>query len=105
LENLGQQATELVVSDTLPVNSQFVPYSASGNGQLSSGCMIWQFPVLPVGGVQLFTFNVTVSGLNNIINANYQVACSEGVKAIGLPVITTISGNKVYLPLIRKTSK
>ena len=105
VENLGQQATQLVVSDTLPANSQFVPYSASGNGQLSSSRMLWQFPVLPVGGVQLFSFKVTVSGLNNIINANYQVSCAEGVKATGLPVITTITGNKVYLPLIRKTSR
>lgn len=102
VENLGQQATELVVSDTLPANSQFVPYSASGSGQYSSGHIVWQFPVLPVGGIQLFSFNVTVSGLNNIVNANYKVSCSEGVEAIGLPVVTKIIGNNVYLPVIRR---
>jgi uncharacterized repeat protein (TIGR01451 family) len=102
VENLGQQATELVVTDTLPTNTAFVPYSASGNGQLAAEQMAWQFPVLPAGSEQLFSFKVTVNGIDDIINADYGVACGEGVQATGVPVITKISGNKLFLPLVRK---
>ncbi len=49
VENIGQQATELQVFDTLPNNTEFVPFSASGNGQLSAGQVFWSFPVLPAG--------------------------------------------------------
>jgi uncharacterized repeat protein (TIGR01451 family) len=102
VENLGQQATELVVTDTIPLGSQYVPSSASGNGQLSSSLVTWQFPVLPAGGVQLLSFKVEVNGLLSLVNANYGVSCAEGVKASGPPVVTTIIGNNIYLPLVRK---
>jgi uncharacterized repeat protein (TIGR01451 family) len=102
VENLGQQATELVVTDTVPLGSQYVPYSASGNGQVSSGLVTWQFPVLPAGGVQQFSFKVEVDGLLSLVNANYGVSCAEGVDASGSPVVTTIIGNNVFLPMISK---
>ncbi len=102
VENLGQLATELVVTDTLPVNTTFVPFSASGNGQLSAGQTLWTLPVLEAGSEQIFTFKVTVSGILDIINAAYMASCAEGSTAVGLPVTTHISSLKVFLPLIKK---
>jgi uncharacterized repeat protein (TIGR01451 family) len=102
VENLGQQATELVVSDTLPNNTVFVPYTASGNGQLSDNQIIWQLPVVPASSEKLFSFKVLVSGIEDIVNANYSASCSEGAIAFGDPVITKISSNKIFLPLVRK---
>jgi len=48
---------------------------------------------------------VNVSGYDDIVNADYWVACAEGVQATGFPVITQISklsGIKIYLPIIWK---
>jgi uncharacterized repeat protein (TIGR01451 family) len=99
--NLGQQATELVVTDTIPANTTYVPYSASGNGQLATNQVRWEFPVLPAGAQQELSFSVRVSGYEDIVNSAYRVSSAEGASAVGEPVITKVLGLlKTFLPLI-----
>ena len=101
VSNLGQQATELVVTDTLPANTTFVPYSASGNGQFSTNQARWEFPVLPAGEQQERSFRVQVSGFDDIVNSSYRVSSAEGASDVGEPVITKVVGfMRVFLPLV-----
>ncbi len=102
--NLGRMATELVVVDTLPANTQFVPYSASGNGQFDGQQVYWTFPVLESGEARLLTYKVLVGGYNDIVNAVYHVSSDEGVTAYGLPVVTKVKFllKRLMLPLIMR---
>jgi len=101
--NLGQQATRLVVVDSIPGSSTFVPYSANGNGQLFTGKVKWDFPVLDTGESRELIFRVRVGGFKEITNANYSVTCAEGVEAVGKALVTKIVGViKVFLPFIRR---
>ena len=103
ITNLGQQATELVVTDTIPTNTNFVPYSASGNGQLYSNQVRWEFPVLPAGEQQELSFRVRVSGFDDIVNSSYRVSSAEGASDVGEPVITKVLGLlRVFLPVVMR---
>jgi uncharacterized repeat protein (TIGR01451 family) len=99
--NLGQQATELVVLDTLPQNTSYVPGSATSGGQLVGDQVRWEFPVLGPGERRTLSFEVTVQSGREVINADYNVISAEGVFASGTPVITPIRGaGRLYLPII-----
>jgi uncharacterized repeat protein (TIGR01451 family) len=101
--NLGSTATELVITDTVPDGTSFVPDSASGNGQFDGQQVRWTFPVLGKGEERLLIFRVYVSSLDDIVNSDYSVSCAEGVTAFGDPVSTNIQGVvKIRLPLILK---
>lgn len=104
VENLGQQATDLVITDTFPANTQYILGSASASGQLVGDHLEWGIPVLDPGEVRDLAFQVTVGSGNQVTNAEYGVTCAEGVSASGLPVITqvTISRKNAYLPLIMR---
>jgi uncharacterized repeat protein (TIGR01451 family) len=102
IANLGQQATELVVADTIPAGTSFVPYSASGNGQLVGSQVKWSFPVLPAGATQELSFRVYVNAYLEVINADYWVACHEGVTSYGEPVVTRVAYNMLFLPAMFK---
>jgi uncharacterized repeat protein (TIGR01451 family) len=99
--NLGQQATRLVVTDTIPVNTSYLLGSASSGGKLVGDTLQWNWPVLAPGKTLKLTFQVTVTGGKEIINGSYAVLCDEGVFAYGEPVITPVlfSVNRVHLPL------
>ena len=104
VSNLGQQATDLVITDTIPVNTEYVQGSASGSGTLSGDEVRWEIPVLAPGASAEFTFRVVVHGGAQVINAWYHVSCAEGVSAWGKPLITpvTYTGGLIYLPIQRK---
>ena len=103
VENLGQQASELVISDTIPAETSFVPYSASGNGQLVGDAVVWSHPVLPAGEKLVFTFRVKVGGVESITNSAYGVTSAEGITAYGDPVVTrVVGGPRIYLPVVRR---
>jgi uncharacterized repeat protein (TIGR01451 family) len=105
VENLGQQATELVVTDTIPMNTSYVDGSASGGGQLFDGYVLWEFPVLNPGEKQMLSFQVSVLGGDEVVNSQYSVTCDEGVTAYGEPVVTIVRHPRSpyhYLPLIFK---
>lgn len=100
--NHGQQATGLVITDTVPANTTYVAGSASAGGQLVNGQVRWQWPVLGAGESHTFSFRVTVGTGKRVINEFYGVSSAEGVSDVGPPVITTIKRNIVYLPAIFK---
>lgn len=104
IANLGQQATELVVVDSLPANTSFVPYSASGNGQLVGDQVIWSLPVLPSGEERVLSFRVNVGAYREVVNAGYRVSCSEGVTVYGEPVVTRVKAGNIFLPIISRNS-
>jgi len=101
--NQGQQATELVVVDALPMGTSYVPFSASGNGQLIGNEVTWSFPVLPGGDEQTLSFRVRVDTFPQVVNADYQVSCSEGVTSFGVPVVTSVTrGGLLFMPIITR---
>ena len=102
--NLGQQATALLVTDTLPANVEYIAGSSSGGGLLVGEQMQWQIPVLEAGESLELSFQVTVLGGKEVVNEAYGVICAEGVSATGLPVTTQVTGGggDIYLPFIAK---
>jgi uncharacterized repeat protein (TIGR01451 family) len=102
--NLGQQATSLVLTDTIPLNVQYIEGSASSSGQLIGRQIRWEFPVLPAGENLVFTFRVTVLVGKQVVNDQYRVTCTEGVSYSGPPIITLIQkppGNIIFIPFMR----
>jgi len=100
--NLGQQATLLVVTDTIPANTSYIFGSASSGGQLIENDVVqWYLPVLNPGETLKLTFQVTVNSGNVVINDNYAVLCDEGVFAYGEPVVTRVRYliRKMSLPI------
>jgi len=101
--NLGQQATELAVTDMLPSGTSFVPYSASGNGQMVGDVVTWSFPVLPGGEQQSLSFRVRANIFPEIVNQDYQVTCSEGVTSHGAPLVTQVTrSGSLFLPIVTR---
>ena len=100
--NAGQQATGLVITDVLPSNGEYVVGSATAGGQFASGQVRWEMPVLKPGEDSAFAFRVKVKGGSQIVNEQYAVSSAEGVTAAGSPVVTSIAGGALYLPIIRK---
>lgn len=94
--NLGQQATDLVITDTVPENTEYV-----AGGELEGAQVRWETSVLEPGDSRTFAFQVTVGSGLRVVNDQYAVRCAEGVIAFGDPVVTRITGGSfVYLPLV-----
>lgn len=104
VENLGQQATGLIIEDPLPQNTTYVIDSANSVGQIVGDKVQWQWPVLDQNESKTFTFRVTVDGGDEIVNENYSVSSAEGVSASGPPVVTEVIKDfqGQYLPIIIK---
>jgi uncharacterized repeat protein (TIGR01451 family) len=102
--NLGQQATLLVITDTIPANTTYIFGSASSGGQLVGDTVQWYLPVLKPGESLLLTFQVKVLGGIEVTNARYRVSCGEGVSAVGEPVTTRVTNltRRVMLPFTFK---
>ena len=100
--NLGQQATNLVLTDLVPENTQYVNGSANSGGTYANGTVRWEFAVLRPGEERLFTFKVKVLSGKEVLNAQYEITSAEGASYQGEPLLTLISNpyKKVYLPLI-----
>jgi uncharacterized repeat protein (TIGR01451 family) len=104
VNNLGQQATQLVITDVLPSNVTFVPDSATAGGQLVDGIMAWEWPVLKEMDELKVTFAVTADQGTKVVNAHYGVRSAEGVSASGPEVVTRIKGGTVFLPLVLRNA-
>jgi uncharacterized repeat protein (TIGR01451 family) len=102
--NLGQQATELVVTDTIPANTSYILGSASSPGQVVGDNIQWDLPVLDPGHTLKLTFQVVALGGTEIINEGYSVHCGEGVSAYGEPIYTPVWSpiRNVLLPITFK---
>jgi len=101
---LGQQATNLVITDTIPVGAEFVIDSTSGSGQYTGTGVRWTLPVLVPGSSQEYRFSVRVSDLTMrwVVNDSYAVSSAEGVMAYGEPVWTEVRTNLIFLPLVNR---
>jgi uncharacterized repeat protein (TIGR01451 family) len=99
--NLGQRATKLVITDTVPGNTTYV-----AGGLLKGNCVQWNILVLESGESHSVVFQVTAGSGKEVVNDQYAVTCAEGVTAKGAPVITRIEGGtrEVYLPLVLRNA-
>lgn len=102
LRNLGQKATGLVISDTIPANTSYVPGSATRGGVLVGDTLRWEWPEMTAGAVEPFSFRVLVEGGRIIRNETYLARCAQGIWAYGEPVETRVAGGWIFLPLIYK---
>jgi uncharacterized repeat protein (TIGR01451 family) len=102
VQNLGQQATNVEVTDLIPVHTTYLSNSATAGGELEGDTLRWWFPLLAPGEVRTFSFLVHVLGGQQIVNDTYWISCAEGVLATGLPVYTDLEYNQFYLPFIRR---
>lgn len=104
--NLGQQATDLLITDTVPANTEYVAYSTTGGGILQGDEIHWQTPVLEPGESHTVGFRVTVSSGEEVINDQYRVRCAEGIVGIGAPVVVEVQqgggSGGIYLPVVLK---
>lgn len=102
--NLGQQATMLTITDTIPANTTYVEYSASSGGQVMDNVLQWIFPVLNHGDTLHLSFQVVVFRGDQVVNDLYAVRCEEGVFAYGDPVITRVvyAIKNIFMPVIQK---
>ncbi|MCJ7658640.1 MAG: DUF11 domain-containing protein [Anaerolineales bacterium] len=102
VENLGQQATNLVIVDTIPSNTKFVENSGSSGAKLKNGQIQWEIPVLEPGHKRMFEFRVLVGAGDKIVNETYMVTCAEGVVGIGRPLITQIIKQQLFMPIVMR---
>ncbi|MGD8791268.1 MAG: hypothetical protein PVF47_01855 [Anaerolineae bacterium] len=102
IENLGQQATSLVVSDTIPADTEYVAGSATGGGKLVGNHIEWKFSALNPGERRTISFRVKVGAVEEVVNDAYAVWCAEGAIDYGPPVVTRVvkKGGRFYLPII-----
>ncbi|GEM_PF-1456446 len=96
--NLGQQATNLVITDVLPANTTYV-----AGGKLVGNYIRWQSSALGPGESRQFSFQVLVGNVQEVVNRDYAVTCAEGVFAAGAPVVTRVrGGGTIFLPLVMR---
>jgi len=100
--NLGQQATQLVITDAVPAETTYVAGSATAGGQLMGNTLRWQTSVLDPGQSRTYAFEVTVGHGRQVVNEAYGVRSAEGATARGEPLITPITGGvpDIHLPVI-----
>jgi len=107
VRNLGQPATHLVITDTIPANTTIVTGSITAGGQFDAAShqVQWELDSLDAGDSRTFEFQVTVGSGREVRNELYVARCAnEGDcdPAWGEPVITPIigGGHDLYLPLV-----
>lgn len=95
-------ATNLIITDTLPANANYV--SAGQGGTLVDGNtkVRWTAPSLPPNST--LQFNFTVTATVTLINDKYEVSSDDGdFSAVGTVTVKTVS-DIVYLPAILKNN-
>jgi uncharacterized repeat protein (TIGR01451 family) len=105
VEVLGQRATELTITDTIPAGTDYVVGSATAGGVLVGDEVKWQILAIEPGDSRSLAFRVKVNEDTEVINSQYGVRSAEGAVGVGVPIVTTVrqvSGGDVYLPIIQK---
>ncbi len=89
----GAAATNLVISDTLPVGANYLPGSG---GSLNGEVVVWNLASLPGGETADFQFAVTTT--HTITNLHYVVTADGGYGAVGNePVVTIIQSPDLHI--------
>ncbi len=92
--NGNAAATNLVISDTLPANANYV-----SGGTLNSNTVTWNVPNLAASAAISVQFTVTTA--QTIINQDFGVIANGGYRAPWTqPVLTLVEPKYVYLPLV-----
>ncbi len=92
----------MLLTDVIPANTSYVPGSATAAGQLIGNLVRWDTSVLEPGASNTFEFRVKVNSGKEVDNVDYAVQSAEGSSARGALLVTTVTGYKVYLPLVLK---
>lgn len=102
--NHGQQATQLVVTDTIPAGTTYVAGSATAGGQRTGDLIQWQTSFINPGESRTYAFEVTVGSGSQVVNEEYGVRSAEGATAHGDPLITPIAGGvpDIHMPIIMR---
>ena len=89
LFNAGSLATDLIITDRVPVGVSYVR-----GGSDSSGVVSWALSELATGESAEFTFTVAVSDVMNVplVNRHYGVCSAEGVCATGAVLTSVVQG-------------
>ncbi len=98
--NQGQSASGLIITDVVPANTTYITNSATFNGQFINGQVQWSVPALAFDQNQVIAYQVKVNGGLEVVNDRYAVTSLEGAVGFGEPVVTTVSGSRIYLPLV-----
>lgn len=106
--NAGQQATHVVVTDTIPANTTIITDSITAGGKYLAdlGQVKWTLDALDPGESENLVFRVSVDSGSQVVNAHYGVR-ADGVETVmGDPVTTEIvgGGHDIYLPLVLRNS-
>jgi len=95
LTNSGYEATDLVVTDTVPVSTTYF----DSNGMIMpTNVVSWTWDSLGFGQGVSFTLVVSVSNVpsgTHIVNRDYAATCFEGENGVGEAITTT-----VYVPVL-----
>ncbi|HDQ73408.1 MAG TPA: DUF11 domain-containing protein [Chloroflexi bacterium] len=106
--NAGQQATHVVVTDTIPANTTIITSSITAGGKHLAGLgqVEWTFDALDPGESENLAFAVSVDSGNEVVNAFYGIRADEVETVMGDPVTTEIvgGGHDIYLPLVLRNS-
>jgi hypothetical protein len=94
----------MVLSDTIPTDTVYIPGSATRGGTLVGNAVVWEWPEIAASATEVFSFRVLVEDGRTILNDAYSTACAEGVWAYGPPVETRVLGGDVFLPIVFKNS-
>jgi uncharacterized repeat protein (TIGR01451 family) len=100
--NLGQPASQLVITDVIPIDTAYIPGSASGGGRLVGDSLQWALAGLNSAEIRDYSFRVEVHGGPWVVNDRYGVSSHEGISANGRPVATRVVGGTLYLPTVLK---
>ncbi|MCL4295997.1 MAG: DUF11 domain-containing protein [Anaerolineae bacterium] len=102
-------ATNTLITDAVPLNTTYVPNSASDGGIFGSGVISWANLTISQGTTLTRTFQVTIGAAittgDRITNTAY-ISSAQG-QAVAASVTVTAGeeiNKKTYLPLIRKNS-
>jgi uncharacterized repeat protein (TIGR01451 family) len=91
----GVGATNVLVTDTLPMNADYV-----GGGTRVGNLVHWTAPSLASGSAITFTLTVTpAAGAKWIVNDDCRVSVDGGYGALCTRAVTLVDPQRVYLPL------
>ena len=99
------QLSDLVLTDTLPLNTTYASCSGADSCSLSGSTLTWNLASLDAGLTHSMILVVHVNaGLpmgTLLSNTAYSVTTGQGVSASGTTITTSIGGqHRIYLPIL-----
>jgi uncharacterized repeat protein (TIGR01451 family) len=105
--NDGLRANEVVVVDKIPLHTRYVTGSATADGELVGNQVRWSFPRMEPLEERTLQFRVLVDAGWAVWNRYYSASSEEGVRTVGAPVRTKITGETIgwiYLPVVLRNT-